>query len=77
MSGVPVVPRAAAPGSGAARTVTALALVAGLVLLVAGGEALVRGGSRLGLRLGMSPLVIGLTIVAAATSAPELAAWLR
>lgn len=52
---------------------TALALVAGLVLLVAGGEALVRGGSRLGLRLGMSPLVIGLTIVAAATSAPELA----
>lgn len=52
---------------------TALALVAGLVLLVAGGEALVRGGSSLGLRLGMSPLVIGLTIVAAATSAPELA----
>ena len=50
-----------------------VALVAGLVLLVAGGEALVRGGSKLGLRLGMSPLVIGLTIVAAATSAPELA----
>jgi cation:H+ antiporter len=53
--------------------VTALALIAGLVLLVVGGETLVRGGSSVGRRLGMSPLVVGLTIVAAATSAPELA----
>lgn len=47
--------------------------VAGLVLLVVGGELLVRGGSALGVRLGLSPLVVGLTIVAFATSAPELA----
>ncbi|MFN3603024.1 MAG: sodium:calcium antiporter, partial [Dietzia sp.] len=53
--------------------VTALALVAGLVLLIGGGELLVRGGSNLGRALGLSPLVVGLTIVAFATSAPELA----
>lgn len=51
-------------------------LVAGLVLLVAGGEALVRGASRLASRLGMSALVVGLTVVAFATSAPELAVTL-
>lgn len=45
----------------------------GLVLLVAGAEALVRGASRLAAALGLSPLVIGLTVVAAGTSAPELA----
>ncbi|MDP3893538.1 calcium/sodium antiporter [Nocardioides sp.] len=53
--------------------VTTLALVAGFVLLIAGGELLVRGGSNLGRALGLSPLVVGLTIVAFATSAPELA----
>lgn len=47
--------------------------LAGLVLLVAGGEALVRGASSAARRFGMSPLVIGLTIVAVATSSPELA----
>ena len=52
---------------------TALTLAVGLVLLVAGGELLVRGGSGLGRALGLSPLIVGLTIVAAATSAPELA----
>ncbi|MFP5379336.1 MAG: sodium:calcium antiporter, partial [Vicinamibacteria bacterium] len=46
---------------------------AGLALLVAGAEALVRGASRLAAMLGMSPLVIGLTVVAFGTSAPELA----
>ena len=51
----------------------ALGLIAGLVLLALGGELLVRGGGRLGLRLGLSPLVVGLTVVAAATSAPEAA----
>lgn len=44
----------------------------GLVLLVAGAEALVRGGSGLARRYGVSPLMIGLTVVALGTSAPEL-----
>lgn len=44
----------------------------GLVLLVAGAEALVRGGGGLARRLGVSPLMIGLTVVALGTSAPEL-----
>ena len=45
----------------------------GVVLLVAGGEALVRGAVGLAARLGVAPLVIGLTVVAFGTSAPELA----
>ncbi len=48
-------------------------LILGLVLLVAGADLLVRGASRLALRFGISPLVIGLTVVAFGTSAPELA----
>lgn len=48
-------------------------VVIGLVLLVAGGEGLVRGASAVARRLGMSPLVVGLTIVAVATSSPEFA----
>ncbi len=48
-------------------------LAAGLMLLVLGGEFLVRGASRLAIVAGVSPLVIGLTIVAAGTSSPELA----
>lgn len=48
-------------------------LLAGLALLVGGAELLVRGASRLALRFGISPLVIGLTVVAFGTSAPELA----
>lgn len=52
---------------------TVALLVLGFVLLVAGGEVLVRGGSGLGRALGLSPLVVGLTVVAFATSAPELA----
>jgi len=48
-------------------------LVAGLMLLVVGAEALVRGASRLAAACGISPLVIGLTVVAFGTSAPELA----
>lgn len=54
-------------------TFTIALLVLGLVLLVAGGELLVRGGSGLGRALELSPLVVGLTVVAFATSAPELA----
>lgn len=44
----------------------------GLVALFAGGEMLVRGASRLAARLGVSPLIIGLTIVGFGTSTPEL-----
>lgn len=50
-----------------------LALIsAGLVLLVLGGDRLVRGAVGLALRLGISPLVVGLTVVAFGTSAPEM-----
>ena len=48
-------------------------VVVGLALLIAGGEALVRGASTLAAKVGISPLVIGLVVVSAATSAPELA----
>lgn len=47
--------------------------LAGLVALVAGAELLVRGASKLALSFGISPLVVGLTIVAFGTSAPEVA----
>ena len=47
--------------------------VLGLVLLVAGAGLLVRGAARLAARFGISPLVIGLTVVAFGTSAPEMA----
>ncbi len=50
-----------------------LFLVAGLAALVTGAELLVRGASRLAMRFGISPLVIGLTVVAFGTSSPELA----
>ncbi len=48
-------------------------VLVGLALLIGGGEALVRGASALATRVGMSQLVVGLTVVATATSAPELA----
>ena len=47
--------------------------VVGLVLLVGGAELLVRGAQRISLMLGISPLIVGLTIVAFGTSAPEVA----
>ena len=50
-----------------------LTFAAGLILLVAGANALVRGASKLALSFGISPLVVGLTIVAFGTSAPEVA----
>jgi len=49
-------------------------LAAGLVILWKCAELLVAGAVGLAERLGVSPLVIGLTIVAMGTSAPELAA---
>jgi len=48
-------------------------LIAGLVLLVAGAEVLVRGASKLAAQFGIPPLIIGLTVVAFGTSAPETA----
>lgn len=49
-----------------------LSLAVGLVLLVVGGELLVRGAVQVAARLGVSPLVIGLTLVGFGTSTPEL-----
>jgi len=49
-----------------------LLVLAGLALLTVGGEGLVRGAARLARRLGVTPLVCGLTIVAFGTSSPEL-----
>ena len=53
-----------------------LSIVLGIGLLYGGGELLVRFASSLALRFRLSPLVIGLTVVAFGTSAPELAATL-
>ena len=50
-----------------------LFFVLGIVALIAGAEALVRGASKIALSLGISPLVVGLTIVAVGTSSPEVA----
>ncbi|MEZ4388522.1 MAG: calcium/sodium antiporter [Candidatus Krumholzibacteriia bacterium] len=49
-----------------------LQLLASLALLFGGGELLLRGAIALASRLGVSPLAIGLTVVAFGTSAPEL-----
>ncbi|MFN3544280.1 MAG: calcium/sodium antiporter [Thiobacillus sp.] len=51
----------------------ALIFVLGLAALVVGAEALVRGAARLAVSWGISPLVVGLTVVAFGTSAPEMA----
>ncbi|WP_302174013.1 calcium/sodium antiporter [uncultured Hydrogenophaga sp.] len=50
-----------------------LLFIAGLIGLIAGAELLVRGASKLALSFGISPLVVGLTIVAFGTSSPEVA----
>ncbi len=51
----------------------AIRFAGGLLLLLGGGEALVRGASALALRLGVAPVLIGMTVVAFGTSTPELA----
>ncbi len=54
-----------------------LTFIFGLVFLIIGAEALVRGASRLASSLGIAPLIIGLTVVAFGTSSPELAVSLK
>lgn len=54
-----------------------LCILGGLVGLVIGGELLVRGASNLALAMQVSPLIVGLTVVALGTSAPELAVSLQ
>ncbi|MBN1540989.1 hypothetical protein JW992_02510 [candidate division KSB1 bacterium] len=53
--------------------ISSLQIAAGLLILYLGAEALVRSGTSLAVRLNISPLVIGLTLVAGGTSLPELA----
>jgi cation:H+ antiporter len=54
-----------------------LFVIGGLYLLIRGADHLVDGSSALALKMGVSPLLIGLTLVAFGTSAPELATCLR
>lgn len=66
------------PYNGAALNASTLFLfILGFVSLYGGGEFLVRGASRIARSLGISSLVIGLTVVAFGTSAPELAVSVR
>ncbi len=58
-------------------TYTILLFILGLVTLIVGAELLVRGASRLAAAFGVSPLVIGLTIVAMGTASPEIAVSLN
>ncbi|MCL7419909.1 MAG: calcium/sodium antiporter [Methylobacter sp.] len=53
--------------------IIAIQLIAGFLCLAAGSEWLVRGASKLAMVIGISPLVVGLTVVAFGTSSPELA----
>ena len=54
------------------KLITLVLLLAGLILLVVGAEFLVRGASRVAAILRIPPLIVGLTIVAYGTSAPEM-----
>lgn len=56
---------------------TTILFILGLFLLIGGAELLVRGSSRLAAAVGISPLVIGLTVVAFGTSSPELAVTIQ
>ena len=58
-------------------TIHFLWLTGGLVLLYFGAEWLVKGASQVALKLGVSPLVVGLTVVAFGTSMPELLVCLK
>jgi cation:H+ antiporter len=52
---------------------TVLSFIAGLLFLIIGAESLVKGASKVASAIKISPLVIGLTVVAIGTSSPELA----
>src|SRR5690625_1066129 len=52
---------------------TLLLFIVGLAFLILGAEVLVRRASKIATALGIPPLIIGLTVVAFGTSAPELA----
>ncbi len=54
-----------------------LFLIGGLLGLFLGGEGLIRGSASLSIRIGISPLVVGLTVVAFGTSSPELLVSLK
>jgi len=54
-----------------------LYIFGGVVWLLMGGDVLIRGAIALSRRLGISPLIVGLTVVAFGTSAPELVVSLR
>ncbi|CAK8719455.1 Sodium/calcium exchanger membrane region domain-containing protein [Candidatus Electronema halotolerans] len=56
---------------------TILLFILGLALLIGGAEILVRGAARLAALFGISPLVIGLTVVAFGTSSPEFAVTIK
>lgn len=56
---------------------TILSFLGGLIILIIGAELLVRGASRLAAAFGISPLAIGLTIVAIGTASPEIAVSLQ
>lgn len=57
----------------AANALTIISLIIGSVCLVGGAELLVKGAATIASKLGVAPVVIGLTVVAFGTSAPELA----
>ncbi|MDX1378205.1 MAG: calcium/sodium antiporter, partial [Anaerolineales bacterium] len=58
-------------------TLTILEFLGGLVILIVGADLLVRGASKLAAAMGISPLTIGLTIVALGTASPEIAVSLQ
>jgi cation:H+ antiporter len=51
----------------------AITFIGGLVVIIVGAELLLRGASRIAAMLGLKPIIIGMTVVAIGTSAPELA----
>jgi hypothetical protein len=57
----------------AVNALTIVSLVIGVVFLVLGAELLVKGAATIASKLGIAPVIIGLTVVAFGTSAPELA----
>ena len=58
-------------------TTTILLFIGGLVILILGADLLLRGATRLAAAFGISPLAIGLTIVAIGTASPEIAVSLQ